>query len=86
MRPFYDDFDDLDGDFADSVITRHLLQKKLRDERQHARRHGLFANKKRKQQFDDDDDFDDEYDEYDEYDEDYDGDDNDDWNTDRSYE
>ena len=70
MRPLYHEFDELDVDFADSVITRHLLQKKLREERRHARRFMLTAGKKRKQKFDDD--YDDDYDEYEDY-ESYDG-------------
>lgn len=55
MRPLYDEFDELDGFFADSITTRHLLQEKLREERRHARRFALAAGKKRKQKFDDED-------------------------------
>ncbi len=62
MRSFYDEIDELDGEFADSLFTKQLLQEKLRNERRRARRHAFAARRKCNLRYDD------EYDKYDEYD------------------
>ena len=77
MRPSYDDFDDLDLDFADSDTARQLMREKLHEQRRLASRRALGPGIKRgHDDYDDyaDDDDDDEYDEYDDEYDDYDDD------------
>lgn len=76
MRPVYDDFDEFDFEFADSMIVRQMLREKQREQRRLA---SLRANgpgsKRSREEFKapwDDEDYEDyeDYDEYDEYDDD----------------
>lgn len=75
MRPSYDDFDDLDIDFADSDAARKLMRERMHELRRLASRRAAGPGNRRNH---DDNDYDDDYDDYDDNDyeeyEDYDDD------------
>lgn len=74
MSRLYDEYDELDFDFADNTIARYMLREQRREERRLASRRAFGPRSKPKHD-DYEDDFDDyeSYEEYDEY-EDYDDD------------
>lgn len=72
MQPSYDEFDEIDLDFADSAIAKEILRGELHEQRRLASRRAQALGKKRKHAEDEDDfadlDFDEDYDDYDDED------------------
>ena len=77
MRRLYDEYDELEFDFADNATRNRMLREKLREKRRLASRRAFGpGNRRKREEFDDEfDDFEnyEEYDQYDDYD-DYDDD------------
>lgn len=64
MRPSYDEFDELDFDYADNAAVERTLREQRREERRLGRRRSFGHKNVKVEEFSDYDDFDD-YSDYD---------------------